>query len=95
MTHPEQLSDTTVYDDGIANDTSSIVDGNISPMYQEEYILGVQHQLNDDWVVGLRATYRDLATSIEDIAIDAGLQRYADENSGVDLDLGGFDYYVS
>ena len=94
VTHPEQLSDTTVYDDGIANDTSSIVDGNISPMYQEEYILGVQHQLNDDWVVGLRATYRDLATSIEDIAIDAGLQRYADENSGVDLDLGGFDYYV-
>ena len=94
-THPDQLSNTTVYDDGVVGDTSSLVDANIKPMYQQEYILGVQHQLSDDWVVGVRATYRDLATSIEDIAIDAGLQRYADENyDGVDLELGGFDYYV-
>ncbi len=92
--NPDQLSATTVYDDGVAGDTRSLVDGNIKPMYQEEYILGFEHQLTDDWKVGVRATYRDLATSIEDIAIDAGLQRYADENSGVDLELGGFDYYV-
>ncbi|WP_199611367.1 TonB-dependent receptor [Flocculibacter collagenilyticus] len=92
--HPNQIGATTVYDDGIVADTSSIVDANIKPMYQDELIVGFQHQLNDDWTIGVRGTYRDLATSIEDIAIDAGLQRYADENSGVDLELGGFDYYV-
>lgn len=92
--HPEQLSPTTVYGNGQVQDTRSIVDANIEPMFQEEIIIGYEKLLNDSWTVGIRATYRNLDTSLEDIAIDAGLQRYADENSGVDLHLGGFDYYV-
>ena len=89
-----QLEATTVFDDGEMADTRSIVDANIEPMYQDEIILGYQMQVFDNWTLGLRGTYRSLETSIEDIAIDAGLQRYADEHSGVDLGLGGFDYYV-
>ena len=92
--HPDQIGDTTVYGNGEVADTRSLVDANIAPMFQEELIVGYETMVSENWTVGLRATYRNLDTSLEDIAIDAGLQRYADENSGVDLDLGGFDYYV-
>jgi outer membrane receptor for ferrienterochelin and colicin len=92
--HPDQLSSTSVFGNGDVADTRSLVDSNIEPMFQEEFIIGYQRLINDEWSAGIRATYRNLDTSLEDIAIDAGLQRYADENSGADLGLSGFHYYV-
>lgn len=39
---------------------------NIEPMYQDEYILGFQKQLNDNFSLGVRGIYRDLKRAIDD-----------------------------
>ncbi len=89
-----QIGGTNVYSDGSIKDVRSIVDQNIEPMYQDEYIVGYQTALGSSWSLKVYGTYRDLLSTIEDVAIDAGLLRYAAENGYTDFDAGGFDYYV-
>jgi hypothetical protein len=55
-----------VQSDGVANDPRSVVDPNLSPMYQDEYILGFQQQLSDKWSGGIRAIYRKLGSGMDD-----------------------------
>ena len=38
---------------GVAKDPRTIADNNLKPMYQDEYILGFQAQLTDNWSVGV------------------------------------------
>jgi outer membrane receptor for ferrienterochelin and colicin len=49
------------------------VDSDIDPMYQDEYILGIQSQITDSTTVGLKLTHRDLVRAVEDSA-------FVDEN---------------
>lgn len=92
-----KIGDQVVFSDGKIKDTRSIVNGDIAPMYQDEYILGYQTAVGKNWSVGIRGIYRNLASTIEDSAIDAALNKYA-ISKGYDtqygFDAGGFDYYV-
>jgi hypothetical protein len=64
----------SVFGDGTVPDTSEILDQNIEAMDQNEFILGYERELFDGgWVGGVRATYRELGNSLEDIAIDAAV----------------------
>ena len=83
-----------IYGDGTLKDTSSLVNQDIDPMYQDEFIIGFQRQLTPDWSVGVRAIRRDLKSTLEDVAIDAALNAYAAANGYDDFAAGGFDYYV-
>ena len=51
---------------GVAKDGRTISDQNLKPMYQDEFILGFQAQLNDHWSGGVRGIYRDLKAAIDD-----------------------------
>ncbi len=51
---------------GIAKDPRSIASKNLKPMYQDEYILGFQKQLTDNFTVGVRGIYRNLKRGIDD-----------------------------
>ncbi|TWI06324.1 hypothetical protein IP90_00590 [Luteimonas cucumeris] len=51
---------------GVAKDPNTIVSQNLDPMYQDEYILGFQKQLSDNFSVGVRGIYRDLKAAIDD-----------------------------
>lgn len=82
------------YADGQPIPTASSVDSELEPQYQDEYVLGFQMDFGNRWQGTATFIHRDLKSTLEDIAIDAGLQRYADENGYGDLGLGGFDYYV-
>lgn len=95
----------SVFADGSVHPTESSVDQEIDPMYQDEFILGYQWQFLPKWSVGIRGIYRELGSTIEDMAVDAGLNRYIEQNGiapSVDCDgddvaesVGcGFDYYV-
>ncbi|WP_115720328.1 TonB-dependent receptor [Gallaecimonas mangrovi] len=88
------LTESHVYGNGEVPDTRAIVDQGIEPMYQDEYILGYSLQLTDDWSMSIVGTRRDLKSTIEDMAIDAALNTYAQENGYTDFEAGGFDYYV-
>ncbi len=88
-----------MFADGSIKDPRTIVDANLEPMYQDEYIIGYQTAVGKNWSVGVRGIYRDLISTIEDVAIDAALNEYAvakgyGPGTALDFEAGGFDYYV-
>lgn len=85
------------FSDGDAPDPGAIVDASIDPMFSDEFILGYQFQLNDEWSLAVQATYRKLGTTIEDVAIDKGFDDYLKvinpDGPGC-TECSGFHYYV-
>lgn len=67
--------------DGTVHPTVSSVDQDIDPMYQDEIILGYEWQFAPKWSVGIRGIYRDLKSTLEDMAVDAGLNQYIIDNN--------------
>lgn len=90
---PETRFDSAVFADGTVPDTSSILDTSIEPMYQDEYILGYEWFMGE-WELGVRGVYRELKSTIEDIAVDAALNEFVEAETGETDFAGGFDYYV-
>lgn len=60
--------------DGSVPDTSAVLDQNLDPMFQDEWILQYERELNDSWTAGIRYIYRDLSSTIDDILVDFGLE---------------------
>ncbi|SDD91750.1 TonB-dependent receptor [Aquimonas voraii] len=88
------LTDVSVFADGEIKDPREIVNQDLKPMYQDEFILGYQREIWNDWTLGVRGIYRDLKSTLEDVAVDAALNAYAAANGFADFEAGGFDYYV-
>jgi hypothetical protein len=83
------LLETVTFADGSVPDTRSLTDVNIEPMYQSEIMLGYQYLLNDEWTLGVTGVYRELQTSIEDVAIDAAVIDYYNSTGSWDSSLVG------
>ncbi|PCI62212.1 MAG: TonB-dependent receptor [Gammaproteobacteria bacterium] len=64
----------SIFGDGTVPDPAEVLDTSTKPMFQDEYILGYQTLLNDDWSVGVKVTYRDLKSIIDDITIDKAIR---------------------
>ena len=91
----EATGSLTVYSDGTLKGTTETVNADLDPMYQDEYILGYEQVINESWSFGIKGTYRDLKSSLEDIAIDAGFDDYIQQEFGSSCTLcSGFHYYV-
>lgn len=61
---------------------STQVDKEIDPMYVDEFILGYEQRVFGDWTLGIKGTYRELGTAIDDVAIDAAVLAYCENDSG-------------
>lgn len=95
---------TDTFGTGEVPDTRSLVDSGLEAMYQSEIIVGYEFIADNDIAYGIKAMYRNLETSIEDVAIDAAVisQYNANGNwdaSKVDGDtvetvFSGFHQYV-
>ena len=51
---------------GNPKDPETIASKNLKPMYQDEFILGMQKQLTEGFSLGARAVFRDLKAAIDD-----------------------------
>ena len=51
---------------GVGKNPETIADINLKPMYQDEYILGMQKQITDNFSLGARLIRRDLKAAIDD-----------------------------
>ena len=71
---------TSLVSDGSVADTTSLVDKNLTPMYQDEYVIGVQREINRQWNVSVRGIYRNLGSSFDDAIVDQALNVYAAKN---------------
>ncbi len=73
---------------GVGKDPASIASENLKPMYQDEYILGFQKQLTDNFSLGVRAIHRDLKQAIDDQCdyrplVQAGLDQGFTDDGGI------------
>ena len=51
---------------GLPKNPQEVTARNLKPEYVDEFILGFDKKLNDNWVYGAKATWRDLKTAIDD-----------------------------
>jgi len=71
---------TSVYGDGTQAGTHETTDANLKPMFQDEWIVGFDHDFGNGWSMGVNYVHRKLGRLIEDIAIDAGVPIWAAAN---------------
>jgi hypothetical protein len=90
---------TAIFSDGVAGATDTLVSQNLKPMYQDEFIVGLTHRM-DDWTFGIRYINRRLKQTLEDVAIDAAVNKYC-ASKGLDCTTSsgspiwsGFHQYV-
>jgi hypothetical protein len=76
----EQIGPTLVFEDGEVPDPASVVDQSIEPMYQDEYTLGYETELGQQYVAGISIIRRDLKSTIEDVSGFLPLIEYAQDN---------------
>jgi hypothetical protein len=69
----QELGSEVVTADGTVSDVRGLIDQNIEPMYQDEWIVAYERRLGDDWSTGIRYIHRDLASTIEDVTTYTGL----------------------
>ncbi len=72
-----QLGGRATSSNGEAGDPRSVVDPNIEPMYQDEFIIGAQQALANRWSVGLKYTHRKLQRVMDDMCNGPGAQAWA------------------
>ncbi len=89
-----QIGPRTTTGTGIVPGVETIVNADIAAMYQDEFTLGYERALNNKWKGAIKFIYRDLAETIEDVAVDAALNAYAASKGYNKFEAGGFDYYV-
>jgi len=70
--------------DGTVRPITTQVDKELDPMFVDEFILGYEQEMWDGWTLGIKGTYRELGTAIDDVAIDAAVLDYC-ENVATDL----------
>lgn len=67
---PGTLLYSSNFDCGVAKDPRARVAADLEPMYQDELILGLDHVLNENWIWGVKGTYRDLKNVVDDTCPD-------------------------
>ncbi|MCL6713801.1 TonB-dependent receptor [Pseudoxanthomonas sp. z9] len=65
---------------GGPKDPNSIASTNLKPMYQDEYILGFQAQLTDNFSAGVRGIFREMKRAIDDNCDIRPIEAWAEAN---------------
>lgn len=76
-----KLGDTVVFGDGTAPSPVSVRSSNLEAMYQDEFIIGYQGMINEDWSAGIKYTRRELKSVIDDASAEKAF-----ESIGIDDD---------
>lgn len=69
-----------IISDGVATPTEATVSKSLKPQSVDEFVLGLEQQIGSGIRVGLFGQYRRLNDSLEDIAIDAAVNKYCADN---------------
>lgn len=67
-------------ENGLPRDPRTIADQDLRPMFQDEFILGIQSRLSEHMTGGVRGIYRDLKSAIDDQCDYRPIYAYAADN---------------
>lgn len=82
-----QIGGTNVTSDGSVPDPRTLAATNLKPMFQDEFILGYQQQLNRAWTAGIKGVYRSVGNGMDDWCSLKAYQDYADDNGYTNFDI--------
>lgn len=68
-----QLLQSSLFGDGEVPDVRATKSDKVDPMYLDEYAVGYERMVGNDWSLGARVVSREMSTVIEDITIDAAM----------------------
>ena len=68
------------HEDGTTPDPGAVSSRGLDPTIQEEFNFGFQTQLKNDWKAGIRATFRNLKKTIDDICDLRPFEQWANDN---------------
>jgi hypothetical protein len=76
----QQVGDTLFVngENGTSPDPKTVAAKGLKSYYQDEYILGFDKMIDNDWVVGSKAVYRKLRSGIDDMCDQRPFHNYAD-----------------
>ncbi|MEL7061636.1 MAG: TonB-dependent receptor, partial [Acidobacteriota bacterium] len=64
------LLESRVFSNGTIPDVRETTSEEIDPFFQDEFVIGYERLVSDNWSVGVRGVYRDVGDIIEDITIN-------------------------
>lgn len=87
---------TDIFANGEIPEVATLVDANVKPMYSDEFILGYEYSFDNGWTMGARFMHRYIGRLMEDVAIDAAVIQWAEQNGYGDVSdiWAGFHQYV-
>lgn len=92
-----QIGQTQTNGSLVAPNPASVASTNLSPMYQDELILGAQLQLTENWMAGVRGTRRQVKSGMDDTCQTNPWIEWAADNGFDDFDPGSVPscYFVN
>lgn len=94
---PAGTTSCLIYGNGSQEPAISKTSRDLRATYEDEFSIGIDHDLNDDWTIGARATWRTLGDVSEDVAIDDAIIRYCQDNGIAgceDIWFGDYQYVI-
>lgn len=70
----------------VAPDPRTVAATNLSPMYQDEFILGLQRDFGNNWTAGVRAISRQVKEGMDDYCGHQAFQTWAEDNGYTNFD---------
>jgi outer membrane receptor protein involved in Fe transport len=86
----------SVRNNGSAPDPNTLSAKNLAATFEDEFIIGYQNRITDNWTVGVNAVYRNLGRAAEDALLDDGVLAYCARNNiaGCDANFPGQSFYL-
>jgi len=67
-------------------DPRTIAVADLNPMHQDEYILGYQQEVMEDWTAGVKVMYREVQDGMDDYCAHDGFTDWAADNGHTNFD---------
>jgi len=68
-------------------DPRTIAVADLEPMHQDEYIIGYQQEVMEDWTAGVKFMYREVQDGMDDFCAHDGFVKWAEDNGHEDFDF--------
>ncbi len=78
----QEIGTELVTANGVTPDSSQLADQSLEPMYQDEFIIGYEQSIGDNWLLGIRYVDRELASGIDDVLIIEAVEALGYELTG-------------
>ena len=76
----------------VVPDPRTVAANNLTPMYQDEFILGLQSKVGANWTLGVRGIARKLKNGMDDYCGHQSLQNWANDNGYTNANLQQLNY---